>query len=174
MNLLILLEDEKYFQLAEEIKASKLITATINNIDFNIEPAIKEAQVVLFLGDNYSFEQFLERYSELIAMKMIVRTCHEATISSQLDIPIYISNGVGICNLIAEGNELRQIIVESLCNIFEQSLSVVITNNQTFNHKIQVLEDYEQQLLSLVDQVQGELGIGATEQVMREIPVKNL
>lgn len=131
MNLLILLEDEKYLPIVGQLKLNSLAEVEVSNIDFNITNPIKRAEAILFLGDNQSYQLFKEQYNQLLTDKLIFTTVsydHKLN----FEIEVYIANGVIICQLPAVNPEVRSIIIEVTNNIFEGSLKPLISSAEQY------------------------------------------
>lgn len=174
MNVLILLEDEKYFQLATAIKANPQVNVEINNIDFNIKGSIERAQAVIFMGDADVYNSFLEQYHTLLATKLIIKTNRNQSKNGVVDVPIYISSGVGICSVEVEQVELEAVVVESINKIFDKELKLIFTKDDKYIELISRLRKYENSLLALVELNGDTIGSVAAEQVLRKIIVKSV
>lgn len=167
MEALILQEQEKYFELAEQIEASKLIKSTNSNLDFDLTNPIKRAQVVVFLGDEASYQQFLNEYSNLLDTKLIIKTNSSLPKSQLLEVEITIDSGVGICKIEVENQPIVTVIIESLEKIFANSLELLICNSENYQATRAIFEKYKSELASLNQSYDDVLGSDAISAVMK-------
>lgn len=172
MKLLILLEDEKYLPLVEEIKRNRLIEVEVNNIDFNITNPIKRAEVVLFLGDEQSYQYLKEEYRGLLTEKLIFTTA-TTDIKSDFEVEAYINCGVIVCNVPRLSEDICAVIIEIAKNIFDGRLKTLISNEQTYKDNINQVIQLETELNNLANRSLEFLPENIIQQIFTNFEIKN-
>lgn len=144
MNLLILMEEEKYLPLVKSIESSELINCQVSNIDFKLDNSIRKAEVVLFLGDEVAYNMFKNDYEHLLATKLIITTAKTTDAPFEVECTIY--EGVIVCRVQSGNEELRSIIIEVLAKVFDRTLEQLITDESTYEQNIASVNQFLSQL----------------------------
>lgn len=171
MNVLILLESKQEQNLAKVLKENPQINVEINNIDFNLTNSINRAQVIIFFGDNLSYDIFMSSYREQVVNKLIIRNCDNDIISSSLDIVAVIDSGVLVCKVPELERELEYVVIQSLQTIFEPTLKILICNEQDYGQMLDTVNTFKQELVSLTKQYDKQLSLPVVEQILRNVNV---
>ncbi len=148
MNLLILLEDEKYLPLVRTIENNELIGVEVNNIDFKLDNAIKRAEVVLFLGDDLTYETFKSEYKQLLNTKLVITTTEVE--KHPFEVAVTLFDGVIVCRVQSGNDELRAVIIEVLAKIFDESLKQLISDELTYQDNIERINNLQLQLKGVI------------------------
>lgn len=171
MELLIILEEEKYLPLAEEIETSITITAAITNTDFDLTKAIKRAEAVLFLGDDVVYGEFTAKYGQLLIPKLVFTT---SSVQSGLEFEseLYITSRVGVCKLPVVSAELQSVIVEVGNKIFEPSLKLLFCQEVEFKPAVTSLKQLTAKTHKLALDHSSELPLAIIQKLFNTITIK--
>ncbi len=172
MNVLILLEDEKYLPLVNGVKSNKQISLEVNNIDFNLSNSVSSAQVIIFLGDDESYRYFKLQYEGLITTKLILRTATANLNSSDFDLIAHIDNGIGLIALPQLESEIEQVIIQSIQTIFEGQLQLMFVSQEDYLQKLEIINQFKDAINLLADEYRSELTSNIINQLFAFANVK--
>lgn len=147
MNLLILMEEEKYLPIVKSIESSELINCQVSNIDFKLDNAIRKSEVILFLGEDDAYIFFKSEYENLLATKLIMTTTKTGNTPFEVESSIY--DGVVVCRVMSGNEELRSVIIEVIGKVFDRTLGQLITDESTYELNIKSVNE----LLSDIQQI---------------------
>lgn len=150
MQVLILLEDEKYFQIANQIKDKSNATVEISNIDFDLTKSLQAAQSVILLGSEQPYLTIKSEYYAIIKEKLFFTT-YDSTDKDLFEVKIDITNGLVICQMPQLDQHLMPIVSETCHIIFDRSLKVVETTSNAYPQLKATIEDLERELQNLID-----------------------
>ncbi|WOO89053.1 hypothetical protein R2F61_09330 [Mollicutes bacterium LVI A0078] len=147
MNLLILMEEEKYLPIVKSIESNELINCQVSNIDFNLDNAIRKSEVILFLGEGDGYNFLKSEYENLLATKLIITTTKTGNTPFEIESLIY--DGVVVCRVMSGNEELRSVIIEVIGKVFDRTLGQLITDESTYELNIKSVNE----LLSDIQQI---------------------
>lgn len=167
MRALILLEEEKYLPVANQLKKHSLADIEISNIDFNLTNSLKKAQCVILLGGKQPHLYLIKEYHDIVKDKLFLSTYY---CESKLTFEIYIkiTNGLVICQIPDMESELVQIISETCHNIFDESLKVLETNVDNYLQVISTIEQIENDLQVIIDDNLDVLPVSVIEHIFHQ------
>lgn len=159
MKVLIIVEDERYQQLALALESNIKVEVEVTNTDFNLSKSISNCQAVVFFGDVQMYNQFVVEYQQLLNSKLMIRTNQGDQYQLPLDIELQIISGVGVCLIPQLGAELTSIIAESLYSIFDEKIKLMICDQQNYQQVLDSINQLNSQLKIISDQYEQQLGL---------------
>lgn len=150
MDVLILLEDNQFENLANSIKSQCIGNVEINNIDFNLEKSLRNCNVVIYFGKELN-QSFFKQYKQILGSKLLITSASDLLDCCYIELKFQCKHNIAVISMPNVEAEVRVVIEQILKSVFSPKYKLLVTESISFNTTLAELKTFEDNLNSLIN-----------------------